>query len=323
MKFQVNTLGGLSKIILIIITMAFSQQAAALFSDTFTGGHDSRWRFYDPYEGVVGKESTLSYDGTNALISIPSEFSHDLFHPASKNKAPRLLQTVPNEDFEFEVKFETKPNVDTQMQGIIVQETNDSFLRFEVYSIGTETRLFAAYINASEDVDDARTDIALTDGSPDYRRVVRSGTNWKFLYSYDGSSWVLGAEINEGEINRNLNVTEVGFYAATAGGNPEFLSSIDYFIDRKATPLVTDNDTWVPPATEDVVPPKITVWNGFSNNAGQFGLTGVPQKWANILGHVSSDIDVASLTYTLNGSPEKPLRITPSRRIEKAGDFKY
>ena len=317
MKFQINTIGGLSKIILIILTMAFSQQAAALFSDTFTGGHDSGWRFYDPYEGVDG-ESTLSYDGTNALISIPNGLQHDLYKPVAKNKAPRLLQPVLNEDFEFEVKFETKPNTGTQMQGIIIQQTNDIFLRLEVYSTGTETKLLAGYINSQTGETFIPVHIVLPNGSPNYRRVVRSGDNWKFLYSYAGTdgSWVEAASFD-----RNLNVTEVGFYAATAGGNPEFLSSIDYFIDRKATPVVTDEDTWDPPVTEEVDPPEITVWNGFANNTGQFGLTGVSQKWANILGHVSSDIDVASLTYTLNGSPEKPLRITPSRRIEKAGDF--
>ena len=77
---------------------------------------------------------------------------------------------------------------------------------------------------------------------------------------------------------------EVGFYAGTAGENPDFLSSIDYFSDLSAP--VTDNDTWIPPVTEDAEAPKITIWNGFTLDngkyTGQFGQTGTPQKWANI-----------------------------------------
>ena len=134
MKFQINMIGGLSKIILIILTIAFSQQAAALFSDNFTGGAESGWRFYDPYDTTDGNdlgESTLTFDGTNALISIPGGEEHNLYKPVLKNKAPRLLQAVSksnaNDDFGFEVKFETEPNVKTQMQGIIIQESNNIF----------------------------------------------------------------------------------------------------------------------------------------------------------------------------------------------------
>ncbi len=317
MKFQVSNSRSLSKVIFIIITMVFSQQVAALFSDNFTGGQNPAWRFYDPYDTTAANdsgESTLAFDGTNALITIPNGLQHDLYFPIDKNRAPRLLQAVSDTDFKFEVKFETKPNVGIQMQGLIIQETDNSFLRFEVYHTGNEAKLLARYVNASTNetaTNELHTN--LPNGSPNYRRVERSGNNWKFWYSYDGTdgSWILAADFD-----RTLAVTEVGFYAGTAGGNPAFLSSIDYFNDLNAP--ITDTDTWIPPVTEEVDPPLITTWYG---DALTFGQPGVSQKWANILGHVSSDIDISSLRYALNNGTEKSLRFTPGRRIENAGDF--
>ncbi|MDY6987570.1 MAG: fibronectin type III domain-containing protein, partial [Thermodesulfobacteriota bacterium] len=65
--------------------------------------------------------------------------------------------------------------------------------------------------------------------------------------------------------------------------------------------------------------PVIDVWYGLNQN---FGEPGVPQRWVNILGNVTDDVGVQSLTYTLNGGPESSLSIGPDgRRLEYAGDF--
>ena len=321
MNFQASILVSLTKVILIATTLACSHvvEASALLSDDFntaTTEPNPTWRFYDPYDITSGNdagESTLTFDGTNALIDVPDGLEHDLWKTANSNKAPRLLQIAPNTDFQFEVKFETAPNVGNQLQGIIIQESDDVFLRFDIFHNASGVQLFAAYINATTGTDTTYKFISLP-SSPNYRRVIRSGNDWTFSYSDDGSTWT-----NAVAFTKSLVVAEVGFFAGTGEVNPQFLSSVDYFIDLDE-PII-DNDTWTPPPSENVPFPVINTWNGYSQPTVQFGQPGVPQKWANILGHVSSDINISTLTYTLNGGSEISLSFQPRRRLVKLGDF--
>ena len=65
--------------------------------------------------------------------------------------------------------------------------------------------------------------------------------------------------------------------------------------------------------------PVIDVWYG---NEQAFGLQGNPQKWINILGSVSSENGILSLTYSLNGGAAVPLSIGPDgKRLANSGDF--
>ncbi|MFC1573635.1 hypothetical protein ACFL30_00465 [Candidatus Latescibacterota bacterium] len=65
--------------------------------------------------------------------------------------------------------------------------------------------------------------------------------------------------------------------------------------------------------------PDIDVWYG---NEQSFGLPGNPQKWANILGSVSSENGIRSLAYSLNGEAVIPLSIGPDgKRLANPGDF--
>ena len=66
-------------------------------------------------------------------------------------------------------------------------------------------------------------------------------------------------------------------------------------------------------------PPNIDVWYGSNQSYGQLGN---PQQWINILGNVSDANGIASLTYSLNGGPDKSLSVGPDyRRLVLAGDF--
>lgn len=65
--------------------------------------------------------------------------------------------------------------------------------------------------------------------------------------------------------------------------------------------------------------PIIDVWYG---DRQSFGRNGVPQRWVNILGNVRDDDGIASLTYSVDSGPQRPLSIGPSdRRLNRPGDF--
>ncbi len=65
--------------------------------------------------------------------------------------------------------------------------------------------------------------------------------------------------------------------------------------------------------------PVIEIHFGLTQSVGAPGL---PQRWVNVHGNVSSVDGIASLTYTLNGGPASSLNIGPDdRRLMAAGDF--
>ncbi len=320
MSWQVSRWTVWSKICLATFVLSFSHilEASALLSDDFnpsTSEPNPSWRFYDPYDTSNIKdpgESAHSFDGTNALISIPKGSSHDLWKTNNTNKAPRLLQITPNTDFKFEVKFETSPKIKHQLQGVIIQQSDNIFLRFDVFYNTSGVHLFIAYIDGTTGKVTTHKSVALPK-SPNYRQVIRSGDHWTLRYSDNGTTWTDAAKFTQ-----KLTVTEVGFFAGTVGVNPKFLSSVDYFIDLDEP--ITDTDTWTPPAVENTPPPVINTWYKYGQpTSGQQGLS---QKWVNILGNVSTEISLSSFVYTVNGGSEKTLRFgADSRRLQKAGDF--
>ena len=66
-------------------------------------------------------------------------------------------------------------------------------------------------------------------------------------------------------------------------------------------------------------PLSISVWYGETQS---FGRIGNPQRWINVLGHVSPPKAISKLTFSLNGEAEQPLSFNEDfKRIAKDGDF--
>jgi hypothetical protein len=73
------------------------------------------------------------------------------------------------------------------------------------------------------------------------------------------------------------------------------------------------------PDAAPAAPPTIDVWY---NSPQPFGQIGVPQTWVNVLGNVSDQDGIRSLTYSLNGGAEQPLTVGPNgTRLADPGDF--
>lgn len=95
--------------------------------------------------------------------------------------------------------------------------------------------------------------------------------------------------------------------------------------DNPTIVTVTEPATVTATFVEDQAPPPppsgpdIDVWYGDEQTVGALGQ---PQEWANILGNVADPDGVASLGFTLNGGPSRPLAIGPDeRRLYGDGDF--
>ena len=291
-------------------------------SDDFNSNTlDLRWRFVDP----VG-------DGTHTLTGAGSEDAYlELFVPArtshnpwrSSNNSVRAMQPATDEDFELEVKFASQPSQSYQMQGILVEEDADNWIRFDTYHDGSNLKLFAATtLNGNSQV---KLNQVITPGTAAYLRVMRQGNTWILFYSSDGNSWT-----NAGNFNQELTVSAVGTFAANhafSGSPPEFTAQVDYFFNT-AAPIIPEDETTgsgttnQPLIANDDSGPVIDVWYGSDQI---FGNIGRPQNWVNVLGNVSDPDGVASLSYSFNDGPQIPLTIgtnsIETRRLISPGDF--
>lgn len=196
--------------------------------------NDELWTFVNP----LG-DGSLDVTGTHARISVPQGQSHNLW--IDGNKAPRLMQAMANPQFfESVVKFESTVTQQFQMQGMIAEQGEMGFIRFEFqHNGGSSPRVYVAAIANGALSEQFSIDIPPL-GEASYLRMTRAGSLWSFAYSMNGTDWV-GA----GGLEHDMTVNAVGVYGANhpAGGGdaPAHTAVVDYFFNS-AAPIVPEDE---------------------------------------------------------------------------------
>lgn len=212
------------------ISANFVQQpASTLASDDFNScaGLDSRWNFINP----LG-DATMTPTGSGVQISVPGGVAHNVW--ADGNQAPRIMQTVNDVDFELETKFDSVVNQRFQLQGVIVEQDENDYLRFNVQSEGNGVEaVIIRFVEGAAPVIVASEPI--TDVTPSYLQVRRQGDSWKLSYSGDGTTWKSKDKL---QLNHALTVSKAGvFFGNAASGNqspPAFTGVVDYVFNTAA-----------------------------------------------------------------------------------------
>lgn len=186
------------------------------------------WTFIDP----VG-DGSYSLSGTQLLINVPAGTDHNIWN--NGNRAPRLMQAVPDEDFEIEVKFESMITSQYQMQGVLVEEDDNNYLRLEYYSDGSQIHILAARIVNGTPTALSNVILPAIIDAPMYLRISRVGDSWTQSSSIDGVNWTLRATFTH-----SMAVNQMGVFAGNAGGNPAQTAVIDYFFNISA--IITPED---------------------------------------------------------------------------------
>jgi regulation of enolase protein 1 (concanavalin A-like superfamily) len=188
-------------------------------SDEFTALDSSLWTFENP----VGDGTVRVVEKRAAMISLPGGVPHDLWF---RNNAARLVQSVGNVDFAVEVKFDSSVKQRYQMQGIVVEQDNSNYIRFETYSDGSSVHVFAATFASDQPSVQADSQIPPPSGST-WLRIRRAGNLWSFDWSADGVSFTYGASFNY-----PLTVSRIGPHAGNnndTGASPPLNLLVDYF----------------------------------------------------------------------------------------------
>ncbi|WP_035734804.1 DUF1349 domain-containing protein, partial [Limnospira platensis] len=124
--------------------------------------------------------------------------------------ASRLMQPAQNQDFELEIKFAADPALDKQIQGILVEQDDSNWVRFDVFKTNSGLALFAASTRNGGSRSMIR--MGVQPGQARHLKVNREGDVWTLNYSPDGVSWTTAGSFTEA-----LQVQQVGLFAGNAG----------------------------------------------------------------------------------------------------------
>jgi regulation of enolase protein 1 (concanavalin A-like superfamily) len=134
---------------------------------------------------------TGSEDAYLELV-LPEGSSHN---PWKSNKSVRMMQSAANVDFEAEVKFASEPSQPFQMQGILVEQDANNWLRFDLFYDDSGLALFGGRtINGSSK---AQFKVSVASGEASHLRVARVGDEWTLSYSADGLSWTVAGSFTQ------------------------------------------------------------------------------------------------------------------------------
>lgn len=208
------------------------------------------WTFIDP----VGHDSaTLVTDDDNisALhLSVSDKSSHDT--RAESNNTVRMMQPAVNTDFKILVKFESPVEQENKLQGILIEEDAQNYLRFDFHSEGKKTRNYASVKIEGQAFTKYNVPIGEEGMVPLYLLVTRTGNKWRMSWSVDKEVWNTGASFQH-----SLMVSKVGFFAGNAGNLPAHTCIVNYFLNHAVPPEEPIRQK--PPVASKAIPNQETI----------------------------------------------------------------
>jgi len=205
--------------------MANNFGTLSILSDDFDRpnlGNPFRWDFVNPLgDGWVAIVGANTGDA-HLELSIPGGQSHE---PWSDNASVRIMQPALDTDIEIETKFVSEPTTGIQIQGMLVEQDDNNWLRFDLRHNGAGLRVLAA--TTIDGSTSSRFDKSVGSGAARFLRITRSGDFWTMKYSPDGSTWTTA-----GSFSHSIAVHAAGIFVANQSGSgeiPAYTAIADYF----------------------------------------------------------------------------------------------
>ncbi|MHC5183168.1 MAG: DUF1349 domain-containing protein, partial [Planctomycetota bacterium] len=214
------------------------------------------WTFVDP---VADCSYDLSGTGTQDAylrFHVPAGSDHDPW--TDGNRTARIIQDANNVNFEIEAKFESVLDAKYQIQGLMVQQDPNNWLRFDFnYKDGDIINYVASFVDLSPTM---RRNAAITgvnpDANPIWMKVRRLGNQWTQWYSHNGTDWTQAVQFSH-----TLTVTAVGVMAGNApdASSPAFTCNVDYFFNSDSPITPEDPNGGQPPVLDAIGDQLVTV----------------------------------------------------------------
>lgn len=182
------------------------------------------WTFLDPRA-----DSSFSVRDGALEITVPAGRSHDVW--TTGNHAARLVQVVPDADFSVVARFDSVVAKQYQMQGILVEQDAENFVRLDAYHDGAGAKVLVAALSGLNPVFAERR--TLPAGGPIWFRLERRGRRWAASWSMDGETFTLLAAFTH-----SMEVQLIGPFAANHGrpeeASPAFTARVASFLNTAA-----------------------------------------------------------------------------------------
>lgn len=193
-----------------------------------------QWVAVDPLGdgGVAVMDGGFSGDA-HLAISVPGSVEHEIWNGFIG--ATHVLQPARNVDFTIEAKFDADLPADFAQQGILIKESELSWVRAEVFR--DDVGLLRIAVDRGPSL--MTHDVYLPAGAapPFWMRVSRSGDTFVQSWSTDGTNWTVAG----GPFTYAMNVTAVGVFAGNRGSAPPAHTVlVDYVNCRTGAPAGED-----------------------------------------------------------------------------------
>ena len=227
--------GGLSLLCLLVAGSTLGQQ---IISDDFnqTSLDLGRWQAENPFGDATLKTVGAGSGDAHLQITVPGNQDHDSWNA---KESVRLLQTVEDQDFSVDVKYDSLPAHDYQTQGFWVEDTEGNGIRACIQFLNGTLRLWVGK-NIGTASPTQIASVNFSDVAPPtqgytgtiYERLTRTGTSWSVFISADGVHWV---DLDDFELE--AVIAQVGLEAGNSrasGDEPDWVMSVDYFFKTDA-----------------------------------------------------------------------------------------
>ena len=199
-----------------------TSQFGDLLSDDFNACQlDSMWTEVDPQGNT-----TLTMSGELLTMSFPAGNAHDW----TTGGPPRIMQTAGDTNFQVEVKFESALTATGQMQGILIEEDADTYVRVSFERTAAGYILFSRFVKDGTAVKSATTTFVEGSNLPTMLRVKRIGDSFARSFYQDGQ-W---KSTGQGAYTFDMIPIQVGVFAGAAGSPgvaPGHTAVVDYFFN--------------------------------------------------------------------------------------------
>lgn len=173
-------------------------------------------------------DTTLTMTDFQARFDLPADTAHVVDGTATS--APRIMQSIRNQNFDVTVGFDSLPVQEGQRFGILVSGYASTRLRLDVSHDGATARVGAtAIVGAGETV---FLDAPITTAGTLTLRSERVGDTWTLSYALDGAP-----EVVVGSFSFAMAAKAIGPFVGNeqgAGGVPAHTALVDYFFDTNA-----------------------------------------------------------------------------------------
>lgn len=177
------------------------------------------------------------YDGAaRAVLAVAGGVAHEIWNGFIG--ATHMLRPVADADFTLEVKFDSDVPAGYAQEGLLVKESQASWVRAEFLRDDAGLLRAAVALGPASVAHDVYLPTGLT--PPLWMRVVRAGDVFTQYWSSDGQTWTRAGV----PFTYAMHPTSAGIYAGNRGVSPPpHVVLADYFCTRAGAPALEDAAT--------------------------------------------------------------------------------